>query len=313
MRIVQKVSNSKEYESIDATKLKTKTLKKLDIEYLPDDVTISTMTLVCDIDTKFNCANIAKYISLSPDGILSVSYGKNADPRTNRTIIKKKGGSGKKKKQKKCFYNQVSMYVDVSTKKKKPVNIKLFCDGAIQMTGCKTVNHSIEVLTKVLFELKKTKAIVDVKTLMVVDKPFVTNPESLSIKNIRNLRIAMINSGFEIGFKIDRSKLHNLLLENNYECLFDPAKHACVNIKYEHKHTDKTISVFVFEKGSIIITGAQNCLQIHSAYEFINKYLLKNHNHIKKSDILTNSNIIKYLGPKDVVDINMDNSSDDVN
>ena len=310
MRVIPKVSNNDEFESKNATALKTKTLKKLDIKYLPDDVTISTMTLVCEIDTKFNCANIAKYISLSPNGILSVSYGKSGDTRTNRSIIKKKTSSGKKKKQKKCFYNQVSMYIDVSTKKKKPVNIKLFCDGAIQMTGCKTIDHSIEVLTKVLFELKKTKAIVDAKTMTIMEKPFVTNPEKLSIKDISNLRIAMINSGFEIEFKIDRSKLHNLLLENNYECLFDPAKHACVNIKYEHP--DKTISVFVFEKGSIIITGAQNCSQIYSAYDFINKYLLKNHHHIKKNDMLTNSNIIKYLDPKDVIDTNM-SSSDESN
>jgi hypothetical protein len=47
------------------------------------------------------------------------------------------------------------MYINVSTKFKKPANIKLFCDGAIQMTGCKTVEHAAEVLTKVLFELKK--------------------------------------------------------------------------------------------------------------------------------------------------------------
>jgi len=308
MRIIPKVSNNDEFESTNANALRTKTLKKLDIKYLPDDVTISTMTLVCGIDTKFNCENIARYISLSPNGILSVSYGKNGDTRTNRSIIKKKTSSGKKKKQKKCFYNQVSMYIDVSTKKKKPVNIKLFCDGAIQMTGCKTIDHSIEVLTKVLFELKKTKAIVDAKTRTIVEKPFVTNPEKLNIKDVSNLRIAMINSGFEIEFKIDRSKLHNLLLENNYECLFDPAKHACVNIKYDHP--DKTISVFVFEKGSIIITGAQNCLQIYSAYDFINKYLLKNHHHIKKNDMLTNSNIIKYLDPTDVIDTNMSSSDE---
>jgi TATA-box binding protein (TBP) (component of TFIID and TFIIIB) len=200
------------------------------------------------------------------------------------------------------------MYVNVSTKKKKPVNIKLFCDGAIQMTGCKTIDHSIEVLTKVLFELKKTKAIIDYKTMTVVEKPFVTNADILTIKDVTNLRIAMINSGFKIPFRVDRGKLYNLLLESNFECLFDPAKHACVNIKCEHP--DKTISIFVFEKGSIIITGAQNCDQIFTAYDFINKYLLKNHQHIKKNDILTNSNIIKYLDPKDVIDTDMSSSDE---
>jgi Transcription factor TFIID (or TATA-binding protein, TBP). len=133
------------------------------------------------------------------------------------------------------------------------------------------------------------------------EKQFVVNPETVTIEKIKNLRIAMINSGFKIPFKIDRGKLHNLLIKSDYDCSFDPAKHACVNIKYDHP--DKTISIFVFEKGSIIITGAQNCAQINSAYIFINKYLLTNHALIKKSDMLTNSNIVKYLGSSDVADI----------
>lgn len=288
-------------------KIKTRAIKELELSKLPDDVTISTMTIICKIDTEFICPNIAKYIDLKYDAILSVTHGKDGDLRTNRSIIVKKNSTGKKKKKKNVFYNQVSMYVDVKAKRKKPVNIKIFSNGSIQMTGCKTVDNAMETLSKVLPELKKIKAVIDYKNSKVIEKPFATKPEMLEIKNIKNIKIAMINSNFKIPFKVDRGRLYNLLLAENYQCLFDPVKHACVNIKYDHP--DKTISVFVFEKGSIIITGARNCSQILDAYNFINRYLLSNHKHIVKNDALTNSNIIKYLDPTKASD---DESDDDL-
>lgn len=185
------------------------------------------------------------------------------------------------------------MYVHV-TGKEKPVSVKLFSNGAIQMTGCKNPHNAIEVLYKLFNELKKEKAILDIDNKnKIIMKLFVNNLNMLDINKIDKFEIAMINSGFVIPFKIDRNKLHILLHQENYECTYDPVKHACVNIKYEYP--GKKISIFVFEKGSIIITGAQNYIQIKSAYEFINIFLLKNHSKINKNVNLTNKNITKYL------------------
>lgn len=283
------------YKHVDSDpSIKAKIIKEFSVGHLPEDVTISTMTLTCKIATKFNCENIAKYIDLNMSRILTVTHGELGNPKTNRTLVQKKKTTGKPKKQKKVFYNQVSMYVKVHAKNKKPVNIKLFSNGAIQMTGCKTVENAIETLIKVLFELKKVKAVIDYPSMKVVDKPFCTNVEILDLKNIVGLQIVMINSGFHIPFKMDRNKLYNLLLSDGYECFYDSVKHACVNVKIVYE--EKKISIFVFEKGSILITGARNCTQIYEAYMFINKYLLKNHNIIKKNEALSNSNIAKYLG-----------------
>ena len=286
--------------------IKTRLISEFDINKLPEDVNISTMTLVCSIDTKFNCENIAKYVDLNLNRILTVTCGECGNTKTNRSIIVKKKNSGKPKKQKKVFYNQVSMYVKVHAKNKKPVNIKIFSNGSFQMTGCKTVDNAVETLSKIIIELKKEKAVIDYDDMKVVDKPFCDNIDILHLKNIKNLKIAMINSGFRIPFKMDRIKLYNLLLSENYECVFDSVKHACVNVKYDHP--EKVISIFVFERGAILITGARNCRQIYDAYMFINKYLLKNHNIIKKNDALTNSNIVKYLDPKKIENIDVNNS-----
>lgn len=270
-------------------------VNKIGFDKLPSDISISTMTLACKINVKFNCRNISKYVDLSYGGILSVKCGNHDDLQTNRTLLPKKQKTGKKKKKKSVFYNQVSIYVMVKGKNKKPVSVKLFLNGAIQLTGCKTVEHAIEAITKIFIELKKIKAIVNLKNycLQVVEHKFVSNREILNMKNVKDIKIAMINSNFNINFKIDRAKLHNLMLIENYEVSYDPEKHACVNIKYDH--LEKQLSIFVFEGGSIIITGVRNCYQIIDAYNFINKYLLLNYNKIVKNDNLTNSNIIKFL------------------
>jgi TATA-box binding protein (TBP) (component of TFIID and TFIIIB) len=290
---------------LNVDKLTIKAIQKLEISKLPDDVTISTMTITCRINTEFLCGNIARYLDLKSTCVLSVSNGIFGDPKTNRSIIEQKPTKkGKSKKNKKVFLNQVTMNVTVKSKKKKPVNIKLFSNGAIQMTGCKTVENAIDTLAKLLPELTITKAIVNKDKTKVIDKPFVSRADNTNIKNIKNLKIAMINSGFRIPFKIDRGKLYNLLLLENIDCLFDPGKHAAVNVKYIHP--EKTITIFIFEKGSIIITGGRNCSQILDTYNFINKYLLKNHKHIVKNDALVNSNIIKYLDPRKIADADTD-------
>lgn len=299
VRTKQNVNSSSFKNNSKYNTLEQLAFSELDTKLLPSDVTISTMTIYCKAQTVFNCYNIAKYIDLTLDSILSVTYGKVEDPETNRTLIKKKKTSAKKKKKKNIFYNQISMYVYAKGKKdKKPVNVKLFSNGAIQMTGCQKIDNAVDVLNKIFYELKKEKAILDPKENKIVMKLFATNLKMLDLKKIDKLNIAMINSGFKMPFKIDRGKLYNLLIQTKNECLYDPVKHACVNIKYEHP--DKTISIFVFEKGSIIITGAKNCEQIKSAYDFINKYLLTHHSKIKKNDNLTNQNIIKYLDPDDI-------------
>jgi len=187
-------------------------------------------------------------------------------------------------------------------RKNKTTNIKLFTNGAIQMTGCKSMEGAMEALTKIFTELKTVKATLDYKLNRGVERNFATNTEILGIDNIFDVKICMINSNFCIEFNIDRDKLFDLLIRDKIECSYDPIIHACVNIKYEHR--EKTISIFVFESGAVIITGARNCNQIVEAYNFINKYLLKNYNYINKNNILTNSTILEFLNsdlsPEDV-------------
>ncbi len=184
----------------------------------------------------------------------------------------------------------------IKSKKNKPINVKIFSNGAIQMTGCKTIDNALDVLIIILEEFKNIRAIVNYKEHKIVEKPYASDLNILKLKNVKKFKIAMINSNFKLPFKIDRRKLYNLMMSHGYDCVYDPNKHAPVNIKYDH--IDKPISIFVFEKGPVIITGARNCGQILESYNFINKYLLTNIKGIIKNDALENSKITKIFSNK---------------
>lgn len=267
----------------------------MDLENLPEDLHISTITITCKLDTDIYIHNVGQYIDLSPNGIISVKYD-NGSNYIRSLIPKKLPKIRKKKKQpKKIFYNQVSIEVRSKTTKNK-VNVKLFKNGSIHMTGCKSINNCIEILTLICKELKKVKAIVDPKTMdRIIIKPFVTKIENVDVTKIKKFLIRMINSNFNIGFRIDRNKLYSIMLTEGISCTFEPCAHAGVNIKYNYKGIEP-ISIFIFESGSIIITGAKHRDHIISAYNFITKKLYENYQNI----VLNNVNVENLLNRPDI-------------
>ena len=107
--------------------------------------------------------------------------------------------------------------------------------------------------------------------------------DKMNVNNIYNIKIVMINSNFKMKFKIDRENLYQIVNDKKIECSYEPCTHACVNIKYIYKNIKK-ISIFVFESGAIIITGANNSDHILEAYNFINELLKNNYKNILLQD-----------------------------
>jgi hypothetical protein len=99
------------------------------------------------------------------------------------------------------------------------------------MTGCKYLDNIKKSLEILFDKLSVTKVILN-KNMEYIEKPFVLDTTLLNINNVNNFYIQMINTNFNIRFHINRSKLFQLLLDNNIDASFDPIIHACVNIKY---------------------------------------------------------------------------------
>ena len=269
-----------------------------EIKNLPDGLTISTMCASAKINSLINTVNIEKYLPLDQDDIVCVKLNND----NQRTLIQTKAKNKRlKKKEKKDFhfFNQITVVVRVfqgpvkDWEEEPKINLKLFKNGSIQMSGCKSLEYVNIVLNKLLVRIKQIKAKIEDNKIQEIK--FVENHTDLAITSYK---IDMINSNYKVNMQIDRNKLYNLLLKKKIKSSFEPCIRACVIIKYtppENNDEEKEISVFVFQKGNIIITGARTKSHIISACKYINNILLTHHDEISKKDDKEEEDLILKL------------------
>ena len=268
-------------------------VKENEIDTLPNGVSISTMCASSKLGTILNILNIEKYLELSIDDVLCVKMNKERI----RTLIpdKKKNKRDKKNKILKPeiekpnhFYNQITVIVRIGSgpiedwDNEPKINLKLFKNGSVQMSGCKSVKNINIVLNKLCHKLKMIKA--KIEDGKIVEKNYIENPEKLKVDAFK---IDMINSNYKVNMQIDRAKLFSLLLKKKIKSSFEPCIRACVIIKYTptiDNEESKEISIFVFQKGNIIITGARRKSHIMAAYKYINNILITHSEEISKKD-----------------------------
>lgn len=201
----------------------------------------------------------------------------------------------KRKKSKNIFFNQSTLVVRRQYTKTadgqpvyKEVNIKLFKNGGIQMTGIPSDSFAQETLAWLAKEL----ALFSQPVLEGEAKPHKYN-------------IQLINSDYHINGNINREKLHEILIGRyNLFSSFESTIYQGCDTKYFYNESAppgstegvcpcgdticvgngdgrtlgqcKEITISPFHTGSIIITGARRFEQIDKAYVFINK-ILKEH------------------------------------
>jgi hypothetical protein len=234
----------------------------------------------------------------------------------------KKHGRQKKKKDNEYFYNSCSIIVKANLSTK-CVNIKLFNNGKITLTGSKAEADGYNSCCVLLEELKKVPAIFVefdskneeyIKTLG--DDETIIEEERLKIisnAKISSYRITMINSNFNTHFKIDLLKLLEILNSDKYMLFtkFNPEKYRGLIIGYywntsysirdgrckctgkcpgkgngDGNGNCKKVTISIFKSGSIIITGGCLTQQVDDAYESINTILRDNYKDIVKLSIL---------------------------
>lgn len=274
--------------------------EKNEIKDLPNGVTISTMCSSCKLSSTINITNIEKYLKLDEDDILCVKL--NTDKK--RTLLREKNKnkrSNKKIKETKFnhFYNQITVVIRVFSgpstelQDEPKINLKLFKNGSIQMSGCKSLKNINIVLNKLLIKLNEIKARVEDGKINEIT--FLDNPVGV---HIHSFKIDMINSNYKVNMQIDRANLYNLLIKKKIKSSFEPCIRACVIIKHTpelNNDEGKEISIFVFQKGNIIITGARTRCHILSAYKYINNILVTHYDDINKKDDKEEEDLILNL------------------
>ena len=234
---------------------------------------ISTMTQIAEISSKINLNNLYKYLEPT-DTIRYLSFGSEL----SKGEITKKIKKPRKDKEKKFFYNQITIHIFFE----KIVNVKIFNNGRIQMTGLKSSEQGKEVIKIFLEEVNKLSEEYKKEIYEVV------NPKFTWIKTV------LINSDFDLHYKVDREALHRSIIDEGYYSSFEPCIYPGVNIKYYYNkfkenngicdcekmcngkgkdNTCKKITVAVFNSGKIIITGGNSMEHIEIAYNFIYNFI----------------------------------------
>ena len=201
----------------------------------------------------------------------------------------------KRKKSKNIFFNQSTLVVrrqyaiaaDGKTPLFKEVNIKLFKNGGIQMTGIPSDPFAQETIQWLA------------KQLTMFSEPVLEGPPAP-----HRYSIQLINSDYQVNGSINREKIHEILVnEYNLFSSFESTIYQGCDTKYFYNEAApegapegicpcgetlckgngegkaigdcKKITISPFHTGSVIITGARRFEQNEKAYEFINKILMK--------------------------------------
>jgi TATA-box binding protein (TBP) (component of TFIID and TFIIIB) len=266
---------------------------------LPKGVSISTMCAKCKLNTELNIDFIKNHINLSLDDILTVKIN-NENMRTLMEAKKKKRRTKRKiKNTNNPFYNQITVVIRINEGTFKDIhdepkiNLKLFKNGSVQISGLKNIEYANRALNKLIYCLSQVKA--KMVNNIITEVQYVNDISKLTIKEFE---IYMINSNYMVNMMIDRSKLYALLLMKKIKASYEKCVRACVNIKYVppiYNNEEKDVSIFIFEKGNIIITGARNFHHVVSTYDYINNILLSHVDEIiKKDDELEGNLILKF-------------------
>jgi TATA-box binding protein (TBP) (component of TFIID and TFIIIB) len=267
-----------------------------ELQNLPENLTISTISASGKLNKCVNLDNIFTYTHISCSNILSVKYNGKA---RGITIKKKRVKKNNKKesevnttiKTDSSFENQLTMVVHISDAKN--VNLKIFNNGAFQMTGCKNVNECNMTINKLIDLLNMKISVFDAQINRIVDKLYLYDYDTPL--EIKHFQVDMINTSTNIDYIINRDALYALLLSKKIKCRYEPCNHPGVNIKYtlsettytsnSKKNKVKPATIMVFRSGKIIITSVKNKRHLQEAYDYIMKLLTEYKNIIIKEDI----------------------------
>jgi len=115
------------------------------------EVKVSTITLTTRLpNCELHLINIGKYLEIDDEIVgIKYNYAKMSVMKGKylTTIYKKCKLKDECKINKVLFYNQVSLIVN---NKGNNVNVKLFKNGSLHLTGCKSVNEGVEV-TRIIY------------------------------------------------------------------------------------------------------------------------------------------------------------------
>jgi hypothetical protein len=273
-------------------KQQSKTTGKIYMENMPktenlsvSPVRISTMTITANWMTGIHLTQLFEQlkeyivpICYPTEGILKYEHGGKSIGASYKDLFTRK------KITSKSFFNQSTIILRRSIDKEhntwKEMNVKLFANGGIQMTGIPSEEFAKNGI-QWLFDFFKSLPV----------SPF-KEPEKACISKFNT---PLINTDFCInGYDIHQENIHKIFINDyNIMSMLEKTIYQGVNAKYFLNKTNtkrgictcdsfckgqgngngegecKRITMSIFRTGKIIITGARSMDQIRETYEFL--------------------------------------------
>lgn len=282
----------------------------------PTNLRISTMTACSSVGCKIDTAYLYQCFTPPSDILCTIPGSKKKYKSTVEEIVigckaedyESKGFFEKEKKSN--FFNSAALNVLIYDNK--CINVKVFNNGKLQMTGVPSEEHGKRAV-EIVIEL--FRSIPDSERRRITEDKLLLRPGLF--------RTVMINSDYYCGTEVKRENLYQILEEKyNLSVNFESENYPGVkleyfwNTKYLHGPNEgrcacslgkcigkgsgegegncKKITISTFQSGSVIVTGARNIQQLRDGYAFMNTIFQDNYEYIKKSEInnVKNSNNI---------------------
>ena len=268
---------------------------------------VSTQSAKANMSKNLELADMKKIAEVLVEAInKNIRDGKRPDFSIRGVLFKDMhAGEIRKPKPNKNgqFPNNLSVLVRSPMGTGRHINIKCFLKGSITMTGCRIKEDGIAAIKILEQFLRKQKT-----------KVFASKEEAKSFC-IRNFSTTMVNSGYSLGFEVDRERLYEFLCANTeLNISYAPARYAGVKISFYYnsirenqdgicrcpgspctgdKSTAgkgsgdkigqcKRVTVAIFESGQVINTGGRNIDQAQTAYKYVNSIISENANKFVK-------------------------------
>ena len=254
------MSDELEKSSYDITKLVVKSDGTI-VNF--NEILTTTRTVIAITNLTINIENFFKYMPITsytpivakrgrkprvvirqtieklPVGsIVTLKYGKllrgvelkkKKSKKSNKSNSSNNSSSSNDNIKKSEDYFRHSVSCVMMAENNKPLNIKVPSNGKLQMTGCKTDEHSILAvvqLCKIMSEVEKWTG----EKLYEVDGD--------KVKAIFN--VVMQNKDFQLGFKINRQNLDTFInKKTNFHAIFEASTATGINIKLVYENNNK--------------------------------------------------------------------------
>lgn len=193
----------------------------------PTKFRISTITTTASVGAELNLQVFYDNLSIKKEsestGITYVEYGNRKQDTVYKGFAKKFLINRRRQKPAKRFDNQLTIAYKVSDDV--IVNIKVFRNGKIQMTGIKQIEQGQLMVDRIVDIIRNV--------FQNMNDEVLSSPCELEKLSAKDYKVCLINTDYKVGFEVKRDNLYKVMI-SDYDniCSYEPCIYPGVKIQY---------------------------------------------------------------------------------